>query len=215
MPDLMRHHLGAYLDGELHGPALQAMQAHLARCAECRQELQALQQLSQTLQNLPLPNSLPDAGEFTARLTASLPPQPSQTTWQTPLSLHWLIPLGLLSSLALLHVTVLLSNMLTFSNVGLSLTQAGSWLEIGLGQNLWWQVLVSALHGALSSWVDPAWLWVADLLRGLQTWFAPLRWTIAAALLYLAWLAFWFSSRQTPNGVQALAGGLVVNTNGF
>lgn len=213
MPDLMRNQLGAYLDGELHGSALQAMQVHLEICPECQEELQALAQLSQSLRSAPLPDSLPAAGTFAARLAASLPPQPTRPATRRNFSANWIVPLGLLASLAITHAAVILSSAWALSGIGNPLSQAASWVELGPGQNLWLSAVWAVLQSGVSAETAASLQLGQDFLRSLQTWFEPLRWQLALALVYLAWLVVWWSSRQGTHGTRQPVS--VLELNGF
>lgn len=61
--------LSARLDGELSGPARDALDAHLAGCADCRSGLQTLGQLDAAIRAIPRPAPSP---QFEARFRARL-----------------------------------------------------------------------------------------------------------------------------------------------
>ena len=99
MVDEMREQLGIYLDGELHGAALQAMQVHLETCTACREELDSLRHLSEMLRSAPMPVGLLPADRFADQLAPRLPPRTANWAAFPVSRAGWLVPLGLMTVL--------------------------------------------------------------------------------------------------------------------
>ncbi len=194
MPDLMRAKLGAYLDGELAGRSLLEMQTHLQTCPGCQAELAELQQLSQLLHTAPLPEFTP-AGRFVANLLLQLPRRPAAPQAASPTPwFGWLIPLGLLAAWVFIEVTVRLAALLTWAGQSGWLGQSAAWLNPGQRVTLWF----SATRLLLGDSLNLAWLNEAGLF--LQNLAGPFFWQATVAVLYVAWLAYWWASQRNANG---------------
>lgn len=192
--DTVKEWLGAYLDGELSGDRRAWVEEHLAGCAECQQELTELRELAGLLQTAPVPQILLNEQEYAAQVTRRLP-HPSQ-----PFSRRLLraglryAPLGLFGLWAFF--------------------QAALWLSAAV---LFTQRLIPGAEGALSAIVPSApsgefgWLGgIFSLTNPAQpvidlvgvNWLAPLILInlvaiSVLALLFLAWLAGFYSYRRT------------------
>ena len=164
--------LNAYHDGELTGRQLQRVETHLGECASCREELEQLRFLSAMLQESPAPSDRIPPEQFVAQVGLRLPRRPARPAPQRTLRVAWqLAPLVLLGAWAFLQ-TVLIVTTLTRVALGL-----------GLGGDMAATLLPATSGG----------LWQAVRLNLILPG--------VIALLYLSWLASWWSRRrQQENG---------------
>jgi predicted anti-sigma-YlaC factor YlaD len=179
--------IGAYLDGELGQDRRAQIEAHLESCQACQQELRAARRLSTWLQADWLPQDLPSAEEFAARLAPRLPGiAPAAPRWSTPEPVWWLIPLVILGSWLAVQIAILLSGWgwalapLGFSNAVLAWLAPDIFMSLGI--DLATESLQPALGVIFPTWlVEYASLWGTSLvLLGLDA---------IAALLFMSWLA--------------------------
>jgi hypothetical protein len=200
MLDEMHKQLGAYLDGELYGAALQAMQAHLETCRECREELDALRRLSEALRSASLPEGLPPADRFADQLIQQLPPRVAVRPAFPVSRAGWLVPVGLLAVLVFSQATGVLSTLASLASASGQLGDIGAWFGAGPGQTLWFSALQTILQNALDLKAIANLQVANDAVLGLQQWLInPLLWQSIVALAYLAGLAAWWFSRQASN----------------
>ena len=198
MSDEFRNQLGAYMDGELHGPTLRAMQDHLETCPACQEELVALRKISETLRSSPLPAVLPPADRFADRLVRRLPPRSADQAVHPVTSAGWLVPLGLLAALIFIQATTVLNLLAALASGTGKLSDIGAWFAAGSSQTLWFSAVQEILQITLSL-KAPAGLEVANnAVVSLQQWLInPLLWQSAVALVYLACLAIWWRRHQS------------------
>jgi hypothetical protein len=193
MSDKMREQLGAYMDGELHGAALQAMRAHLESCADCSEELTSLRRLSETLRQVPLPETLPSAAQFRANLMRSLPSRPDQAA--APLKLSaWLVPAGLLFGLVFIEATSILDRLAWLSGR----TDILGGVTLIPGQSPWFALVQAFIQNLVNLKALPALQLTSNIMAGLEQWFiSPLFYQALVALVYLVGLGIWWSKRRS------------------
>jgi len=159
--------LNAYHDGELTERQRKRVEAHLAECASCRAELEQLRFLSAALRESPLPSDFLPPELFVAQVGLQLPRRPEGPAPRKALWVAWrLTPLVLLGALVFLQ-TVLLVTGLTRVAVGLGLGGETAATLLPVRTGGLWQAVQLNL-----------------ILPGV------------IALLYLSWLASWWSRRQ-------------------
>lgn len=199
MPDMMREKLGAYLDGELRGHSLLEMQAHLETCPVCQEELNELRQLSHLLRAAPLPEFTP-ANRFTSQLMLQLPrrsetPQPaSPAQW-----IGWLVPTTLLAAWVFIQVTVWLSSLLSFAGQAGWLGQGAAWALPAQRQMSVFAAAQAILGNSLNLNIQANLEFFNDAGVFAQSLLGPFLWQAVVAVLYLAWLALWWTSQRNVN----------------
>lgn len=185
--------LGAYLDGELSAARRQKVQAHLNACAACQAELESLRRVSALLQSAPMPEFTP-ADAFASRLAQRLPRQRTDEKPAGRPSLLWyLVPALILAAWFFYQTTLAVSGLANLldemSGLGIQ--------PVTEGHSLWFSALtgllgvwLGSLPQAVLAFVDRLSLFAADVLGRLF-------WQALIGLVYLAWLAIWWS-RQAP-----------------
>ena len=196
MPDLMREKLGLYLDGEMRGHSQLEVQAHLETCQDCRDELDELRRLSRLLHAAPLPEFTP-ASRFTSQLMLQLPrrvetPRPRVTAqW-----LGWLAPTALLVTWVFIQVTLRLASVISLAQQGGLLGETAAWISPSLQQMQWFTVIQAVFGNSLSLGGLTRLEFLNDAGLLLQNLVGPFIWQIAMAIMYWAWMAIWWQSRQ-------------------
>jgi anti-sigma factor RsiW len=191
--------LNAYLDGELHGNRLQHVQEHLAECAACQAEFDSLQNLSGLLQDVPAAE-LTSPERFATQVNLLLP-QKRTTPPETRLFEigWWLIPVGLLAVWVFISTATMLGDAMSVAkNFGILDQTTASFVSAPaetadvtstLGQ-------FGMLHGNSLQWAETT----ENFTRGL---FPQIVLQVAVALLYLTWLAVWWT-RHTRQSSEPL-----------
>lgn len=202
MSDHVREWLNAYLDGELQGGRLHQLQGHLAECEACRAELEALQGLSALLHEVPAAE-FPSTERFASQVNLLLPQKRTAAPRRQLLEAGWwLIPIGLLTAWIFFSTTVFVSDMLSAANnFGLldsntallvSDPSAGAYWTSMLGQ-------VGLLEGEALGWAERTESFTRNVLPQFI-------WQVSIALLYLTWIAVWWTRRRHQGQVPLLEG---------
>jgi anti-sigma factor RsiW len=184
--------LNAYLDGELKGNRLQQVEEHLAECTACQTEMDSLQNLSGLLQAVPAPEfSSPE--RFATQVNLLLPQKRTTTPGTRLFEVSWwMIPVGLLAVWVFISTAALLGDAMSVAkNFGILDSTTASFISApsetaevtsALGQ-------FGMLQGNSLRWAEIT----ESLTRGL---FPKIVLQVAVALLYLTWLAIWWT-RET------------------
>lgn len=184
--------LNAYLDGELKGSHLQQVEVHLAECNLCREELEALARISSLVREVPAPEFMP-VERFTAQVNLRLPLRrtgPPQSRLRE--AGWWMIPVGLLVAWVFVSTAFFVSDVLfAAGNMGL-LTSVSDWLAFDSTSQADWSALLGqagVLSGDRLGWaiLTEAFTRTSLLQIILQA---------SIALLYLSWMAIWWTRRQ-------------------
>jgi anti-sigma factor RsiW len=184
--------LNAYLDRELRGSHLQQVEAHLAECQVCREELEALARISSLVREIPAPEFMP-VERFTAQVNLRLPLRrtgPPQSRLRE--AGWWMIPVGLLVAWVFVSTAFFVSDVLSAAgNMGL-LASVSDWMTFDSASQADWSALlgqVGALSGERLGWaiLTEAFTRTSLLQIILQA---------SIALLYLSWMAIWWTRRQ-------------------
>src|SRR5215204_4400647 len=184
--------LNAYLDGELKGNRLQQVEEHLAECTTCQTEMDSLQNLSGLLQAVPVPE-FPSPERFATQVNLLLPQKRTTTPGTRLFEVGWwMIPVGLLAVWVFISTAALLGDAMSVAkNFGILDSTTASFISApsetaevasALGQ-------FGMLQGNSLQWAEMT----ESLTRGL---FPKIVLQVAVALLYLTWLAIWWT-RQT------------------
>jgi anti-sigma factor RsiW len=202
MSDHIVELLGAYLDGELHGRQLHAVEAHLNECDTCQAELDSLRTLSGILQEAPAAE-FPSAERFASNVNLRLARRPETPLHRKALEIGWrIIPVGLLLAWIFISTTSLVSNIVSAANeVGL-LDNRAAWLTSDAGQADWSATLgqVGLLSGESLQWAE-----ATEIFS--RTAIPEIIWQVSIALLYLGWIAIWWTRQTRQEHDQLLDGG--------
>jgi anti-sigma factor RsiW len=202
MTDYVKDWLGAYLDGELADDRRAWVEEHLASCSACRKELAELRALSSLLQEDAAPADWMAAAAFQSQVIRRLPGASAPLGKRAlRLALRY-TPLGLFGAWAFCQAVILISTCLLlgmqiFPQVGSLVSTpapftggdgggyAGAWLG-GILTSLGLDKTMVVL--AQSTWLGPLAL-LNLFLIGL------------IAVLFLAWLAAFWSYHRQPVGL--------------
>ena len=183
--------LNTYHDGELRGRRLQDVEAHLAECEFCQAELGALESLSSLLHEVPMPEfTVPE--RLASQVNLRLPHKRAVVSKKQIIEFGWwMIPVGLLGAWIFISTSFFISDILSAAH-GLGLLRSVSdWMAFGPSNNIYLSATLSQL-GLLSgnslSWAESteAFTRMSLPLISLQ---------ISIALLYLSWIAIWWTRR--------------------
>ena len=214
--------LAAYADGELKKGEARELERHMQRCPQCRAELAELRALTARLQEFALPEGL--GQDLWERVEQRLPPRRAVTQPASGGFLHWLPPVGLVASNAVLQAVPIVALGLWALN-GLGLldwrTLAAAWLPAGaqlpslpldeaIAHALSW--LVAAPLGPGFSALTQA--WGVDASQ-VFSWLVPSALAVVVsvglALLYLSWLLAYFRLEARHTVSASLVGSEVVS----
>ena len=187
--------LGAYYDGELHGVRLQHVEAHLVQCELCRAELDSLQSLSGVLRQVPTPAFI-STKQFSAQVNLRLPHKQVDLTKKQLLELGWwMIPVGILAIWVFLSTSLFIGDLLSTANSLGYLTRVSLELGVGSPDTATWSALLGqfgVLNGESLTWAESTEIFTRATLPQISL-------QISIALLYLSWLAIWWT-RHTRQG---------------
>jgi hypothetical protein len=189
--------LNAYLDDELQGSRLYYVETHLAECEVCQAELESLDRLSGLLQDVPAPEFTP-AERFASQVSLRLPHPRQAAPERKVLEIGWwMIPVGLLSTWVLINTSFLVNDMLSVANRFGLLTSVSDWMMLGTSNAANWSTSLGQF-GVLS---DKALNVLVSSETITRTSLPQLIVHISIALLYLSWIAIWWSRhRRQENG---------------
>ncbi len=178
--------IDAYLDGELNEKQSSRFERHLAGCPACQQRIEERDKLSRLLQGYSLPKNVKNTQQFVADLKLLLPREQAPAHKKRPTG-----GIGLLISIGLLIALTFTQVINWFSNLVLLLPGADwlvdqlagipHFLQVGLP----WVQLFFEQWFTFSGW---------GFFYGSLT-FTSIALTALLTLIYLSWLAFWFSSQ--------------------
>ncbi len=195
MSDHILELLSAYIDGELHGGQLRKVEAHLDECQSCLEEYYSLQALSATLHAAPVPD-FPSPERLAADVALRLPRKPVKPMSRRALEIGWwLAPVGLIVAWIFVSTTILVSNAVTAAGDFGLLDSASAWLVAGSsGANY------SAFLGQFGLLAGNSLQWAEMTEAFTRTAVPQITWQVSIALLYLSWLAIWWT-RHTRQGL--------------
>jgi anti-sigma factor RsiW len=181
--------LNAYFDGELHGRRLHEVEKHLAECKTCQAELNSLQSLSGLLQEVSAPE-FPSPERFATQVNLLLPQKRTSTPGTQLFEIGWwMIPVGLLAVWVFISTAALLGDAMSAAkDFGILDSTTASFISAPsdtaevtstLGQ-------FGMLQGNSLRWAETT----ENFTRGL---FPQIVLQVSVALLYLTWLAIWWT----------------------
>jgi predicted anti-sigma-YlaC factor YlaD len=194
--------LNAYFDGELTGSRLHQVEDHLAECEACQAELESLYSLSGLLQEVSVPGfSSPE--RLAAQVSLRLPHQPVVISRKQIIEFSWwTIPVGLLASWIFISTAFVIGDILSAaSNLGL-LSGISGWLGFGLSNDVYLSTTIGQL-GLLSgnglNWAEATETFTRMSLPQVIM-------QVSIALLYLSWIAIWWTRHQRQQAGQFIEG---------
>lgn len=184
--------LNVYLDGELHGSQLQDVEAHLAECHACQVELDSLEKLSALLHKVPAPEFTPPE-RFAAQVRLRLPHQRIVTPRRKLLEISWwMIPVGLLAIWIFINTSFFIYDALSVANNFGLLTGVSNWMRFGvLGAADW-----SSTLGQIGVLDGNSLALAASTETFTRTSLTQITLQVSIALLYLSWIAIWWTHHQ-------------------
>ena len=184
--------LNAYLDGELHGSQLQDVEAHLAECHACQAELDSLEKLSALLHKVPAPEFTPPE-RFAAQVRLRLPHQRIGTPRRKLLEISWwMVPVGLLAIWIFINTSFFIYDALSVANNFGLLTGVSNWMRFGtLGAADW-----SSTLGQIGVLDGNSLALAASTETFTRTSLTQITLQVSIALLYLSWIAIWWTHHQ-------------------
>ena len=202
MSDHVMEWLSAYLDGELHGSRLHQVETHLDECDACRAELASLETLSAFLQEAPAAEFSPPE-KFAAQVRLRMPRQKTAPVRNRILEVGWwMIPVALLAVWIFMNTSFFLYDMLSVADRIGWLTSVSDWMRLDAWSAADWSAAlerIGVLEGNSLALAASAETFTRISLPQiiLQTWIA---------LLYLSWLAIWWTRHQHQGHSQPLEG---------
>ncbi len=194
MSDHVLNLLGAYIDGELHGGQRHKVEAHLDECPTCLEEYSAMQAVSTTLRAAPIPD-FPSPERFAAEVALRLPRTPAKPIRSRALEVGWwLVPVGLVVAWIFASTATLLSNVVTAAGDFGLLNSTSAWLAAGPSKANY-----SAFLGQFGLLAGNSLEWAKTIEALTRTNVSQIFWQVSIALLYLSWLAIWWT-RHTRQG---------------
>lgn len=194
--------LNAYRDGELRGDRLHRVEAHLAKCDVCLAELESLQGLSELLQELPIPAFAPPE-RFAAQVSLRLPPQRRAGSGRKFLEwAWWMIPVGVLATWAFMSTSFLVNDVLSAANSLGLLSSVSNWMIFGTSHMADWSNMLGQFGVLQGSILD-----LAEATEAITRMSLPqISLQVSMALLYLSWIAIWWTRQRRQGSHQPLEG---------
>jgi len=194
--------LSSYADNELRGSQLQHVEAHLAECDTCQAELESLEGLSDLLQQVPTPEFTPPE-RFAAQVSLRLPHQKTATPGKKILEIGWwMIPVGLLVIWIFMNTSFLVEDVLSTANrLGL-LANISDWMMFGPPSAADWSSMLGQFGVLSGNSLDLA----AYTEVFTRTTLPQISLQVSIALLYLSWIAVWWTRHQRQQHGQLIEG---------
>ena len=182
--------LNAYLDGELNGSRLPYVEAHLAECKICQSELELLDRLSDLLQEVPAAE-FTSSERFASQVSLRLPHSQAAFSKTKIIEIGWwMVPVGLLAVWVLISASFWVSDMLSVANRFGLLTSGSDWMRFGLSGAANW----SSSLGQIGLLRGNSLTLAASTEAFTKTSLLQITLQVSVALLYLSWIAIWWTS---------------------
>lgn len=181
--------LNAYFDGELKNGRLHQVEQHLAECESCQKELEALSNLSGLLHEVPLPD-FPSPERFATQINLLLPqkrtPPPQRSLFEIG---WWMIPVGLIAVWVFISTAILLGDAVNVAKtLGVLDKTTASFISAPSGM-----VDVSSSLGQFGMLRGNSVRWAETTESFARGWFPQIVLQASVALLYLVWIAVWWT----------------------
>jgi len=194
--------LNAYLDGELNSSRLPHVEAHLAECQVCQAELESFERVSGLLHEVPTPE-FTSPERFAAQVNLRLPHPQAAPLENRMLEIGWwMIPVGLLGTWIFISTAFLVSDLLSVANnLGL-LANVSGWLVFGSASETYWSATLGQFGILNGNSLD----WVASTEAFTRTSLPQITLQVSIALLYLSWIAIWWTRHTRQQHGQLIEG---------
>lgn len=194
--------LNVYHDGELHGTQLHQVEEHLAQCELCQAELDSLQSISSLLHEVPTP-AFTQPERFASQVSLRLPHKQSVVSTKQIIEIGWwMIPVGLVCVWVFLSTAFILGDILsTAGNLGL-LSGMSAWLGSGASDGIY----LSATIGQMGVLSGNSLNWAEAMETFTRLSLPQIVLQVSVALLYLGWIALWWTRRTRSGHGQLLEG---------
>jgi hypothetical protein len=194
--------LNAYLDDELKNGRLDQVEKHLAECEQCQAELESLQNVSSLLHEVPAPEFI-SSERFASQVSLRLPhEQPKATKRKAQEMGWWMIPVSLLMLWVFIGTFEVVGDVIsTADRLGL-LNGAPTWAAIGSSDGAVWSGRLGdfgLLSGDSLQWAELTESFTRNKLPQIIL-------QAAIALLYLSWIAIWWTRQRHREHGQLLEG---------
>jgi predicted anti-sigma-YlaC factor YlaD len=194
--------LNAYLDGELHGSRLQYVEAHLDTCEVCLAELEALEKLSDVLQEVPAAEFSPPE-RFAAQVRLRLPRQKTAPVRNKILEVGWwMIPVALLAIWIFMNTSFFLYDVLSVADRFGLMISSSNWMRLDLWSAADWSSMlgrIGLLRGNSLAMAISTEAFTRSSLPQITL-------QVSIALLYLSWIAIWWTRHTRRGHSQPLEG---------
>ena len=191
--------LNAYFDRELTGRRLHQVEDHLTECEACQAELDSLQGLSEWLREAPAPK-FTSVERFAAQVNLCIPHKQVVISKIQIIEFGWwMIPAGLLAAWIFIGTAFFVSDILSAaSHLGL-LSGMSGWLASAPSNDVYVSTTIGQM--GLLSGKSLNWAEATETFTRLSLPQVILH--ISIALLYLSWIAVWWTrhtrqQRQQP-----------------
>ena len=192
--------LNAYHDGELHGSRIHQVEAHLAECEVCQAELGSLGSLSNLLHEVPTPKFI-TPGRLASQVNLRLPHKQRAVSTKQILEISWwMIPAGLLAAWAFVVTSTALSEILFEANHFGLLSGISNWLAFGSSNGIY----LSTTFGQAGLLSGNGLNWAEAIETFTRISLPQISLQISIALLYLSWVAIWWTRHQRQQQGQLL-----------
>lgn len=188
--------LGPYLDGELGGSRLVSIEVHLAECEECQAELESLERISTLLQEAPAPAFIPSE-QFALQVRLCLPRREAPASKQSLLEIGWwMVPVGLLAAWMFFSTSFLVDDVVLLASRFGFLRGLADWISPGAPSAARWSLTLGQLGMLSGRTLDI----IAFTETFTRTSLEQIGLQVSIALLYLGWMAVWWTRRPRLEG---------------
>lgn len=192
--------LNAYHDGELRGSRLHQVEAHLAQCEACQAELESLEGLSALLQEVPAPRV---TERFVSQVNLRLPHKRVTVSRKQIFEVGWwMLPVGILASWIFVNVAFVLGDVLSVAGTLGLLSGMSDWLAFGPANDIYVSTTIGhmgVLNGSGLNWAETIETFTRMSLPQLTL-------QISIAMLYLVWIAVWWTRHMHRERGQLVEG---------
>jgi predicted anti-sigma-YlaC factor YlaD len=200
MSDHIIAYLDAYHDGELNPRQVQSIESHLAVCPTCREAYLAIENLSAALQEYQTPK-FPAADLIASQVALCLPREQAIPVRRKILKIGWwMIPVALLSAWVSLGITGLVNNLLMAAEQMRWLDPASVFVVPSFRFESFFSMFVNFLVSMLPTTMH----WVPISENFIRPVLFNLFWHISIAILYLSWIAIWWTQQANQRSGQSI-----------
>lgn len=200
MSEHMTEWLNAYLDGELNNYQQTLVKAHIDTCQTCQTELESLVNLSNVLHEDFTPG-FTSPKRFAAQVNLRLPRQQTEPSKNRSFEITWwAIPVGLLGAWIFISTAFLVGDILSVASGWGILSSMSDWLVIGSSNQGIWSATLGQFGVLSGNTLD----WATRVEAFTRTSLPKIIIEASIALLYLSWIAVWWSRHHRQQHGQLL-----------